>query len=190
MLLIDLLVKRGLWPEGYNFCAIDEDGTVDFYQYKPVIGWDKTSWVDRVSEECDYKGGFVTTWFTGDWSNSVVTLEQYEAALKPVWDGKGVPPVGTECILVANGRDILVPGLKDGDTVKVIAHFVNQNNRTTAAVTYSDDKGNILCTCVIRECLQPIQTERDKFVINILIDTKSLTTEDAEALYNAGYRKV
>lgn len=178
MLLIDLLVKRGLWPKGYNFCAIDEDGTVDFYQYKPVMGTDETSWVDRVSEECDYKGGFVTTWFTGDWSNSVVTLEQYEAALKPVWDGKGVPPVGTECKMCGNGHRFAVT------IVAVTKEYVIAT------------EGKWESAFLIRDyTFQPVQTERDKFVEEVSeilkpspvgVDVKLASVK----LWNAGYRKV
>ena len=79
MKLIDLLVqelpKRGGWPEG-AIIAVD---------YLPVQMGTKLVLTD--------KGAFFRSK-----SNERVTREQYEAALQQsVWDGKGLPPVGTIC---------------------------------------------------------------------------------------------
>jgi hypothetical protein len=130
-----------------------------------------------------------------DWSFGPVYHKQYEAALKPVWDGTGVPPVGTECELYKGDFSSTDCGLKDGATVKVIAHFENHGGVTINAVTYSDDKGNTLCTGIITPCLRPIRTERDKFVDSVSeilkpspigVDVKLAAVK----LWNAGYRKV
>lgn len=195
MLLINLLVqelpKRGGWPDGVDVCIQDGTGRVRFDT--TISGLVRVGYIWALNKPL-YKKEFNHD-VCSDWEHSVVTREQYEAALKPVWDGKGVPPVGTECTLVANGSAISVPGLKDGDTVKVIAHFVNHNDRTTAAVTYKTEDGEILSTCIAAICLRPIQTERDKFVEEVSeilkpspigVDVKLASVK----LWNAGYRKV
>ncbi len=87
MKLIDLLVqelpKWGGWPEGYNVISTNGYGQAWCYS---INASGKTSGKElyiRSSEE------------------GHVTREQYEAALadeqQPVWDGEGLPPVGTIC---------------------------------------------------------------------------------------------
>ena len=195
MLLIDLLVqelpKRGGWPDGATRCVQDGDGTVRFDRH--------VSSMTRINHEWILNGQYPICGFKhnicDDWGFGLVDRKQYEAALKLVWDGTGVPPIGTECTLAAQGRAISVPGLKDGDTVKVIAHFLNHNNRMTSAVTYKTEDGEILSTCISNICLQPIRTERDKFVDSVSeilkpspigVDVKLAAVK----LWNAGYRKV
>ncbi|ELY4125472.1 hypothetical protein SMY53_000539 [Cronobacter malonaticus] len=84
MKLIDLLLqelpKHGGWPEGVNFLEQYTDGSLfcgDTYQ--SLVRFDRV-------DDFGYDG---------------VTREQYEAALtaaqEPVWDGEGLPPVGTIC---------------------------------------------------------------------------------------------
>lgn len=195
MLLIDLLVqelpKRGGWPDGVTRCVQDGDGTVRFDRH--------VSSMTRINHEWLLNGQLHNYGFKhnicDDWGFGPVDREQYEAALKPVWDGKGVPPIGTECELYEGDFSSVDCGLKDGATVKVIAHFENHAGITINAVTYSDDKGNTMCTGVITQCLRPIRTERDKFVDSVLkilkpspigVDVKLAAVK----LWNAGYRKV
>lgn len=195
MLLIDLLVqelpKRGGWPDGATRCVQDGDGTVRFDRH--------VSSMTRINHEWILNGQYPICGFKhnicDDWGFGPVDREQYEAALKPVWDGTGVPPIGTECELYEGDFSSVDCGLKDGATVKVIAHFENHAGITINAVTYSDDKGNTMCTGVITQCLRPIRTERDKFVDSVSeilkpspigVDVKLAAVK----LWNAGYRKV
>lgn len=202
MLLIDLLVqelpKRGGWPAGAVVVMQDDDGTIKFAKSTKSLQSIQGNWSSDFGEDWFYKDRPCERNFRVppvDGRDQLITREQYEAALKPVWDGTGTPPVGTECELVTNGRGIDAPGLKDGDTVKVIAHFLNHNNKITNAVTYLNDRGNTLCTGIITPCLRPIRTERDKFVDSVSeilkpspigVDAKLAAVK----LWNAGYRKV
>lgn len=85
MKLIDLLVqelpKRGGWPEGVYVIEQDSEG-------------------DLFEMESEYKSDFRLR-MVDDWLTEEVTREQYEAALaaaqQPVWNGEGLPPVGTIC---------------------------------------------------------------------------------------------
>lgn len=84
MKLIDLLVqelpKRGGWPEGVERLEQYNDGSL----------------FDGPNYQSDFKFPRVD-----DFGDDEVTRAQYEAGLaasqKVEWDGKGLPPVGTEC---------------------------------------------------------------------------------------------
>lgn len=113
MKLIDLLVqelpKRGGWPKNAN--EVPESANVS---------WGVPPWGCNPMAFCMA-------------SHEIVTKEQYEAALSaeqhPVWDGEGLPPVGTKCefkcatgvwseveitAIARNGLCFVEPG-KDGE---------------------------------------------------------------------------
>lgn len=77
--LVDELPKRGGWPGAIHALAQNSSG----YVYQP--------------------GGFEYIYrleLADDWMNTEVTCEKYFdalIALKPVWDGEGLPPIGCEC---------------------------------------------------------------------------------------------
>ncbi|EOD6737643.1 hypothetical protein ACJ2YI_003926 [Cronobacter sakazakii] len=121
MKLIDLLVqelpKRGGWPEGINVIEQNFHGKLfnGSKPYRPFL------FDDEKFEIVD------------EWREARVTREQYEAALaaaqQPVWDGEGLPPVGTKCefkcatgvwreveitAIARNGLCFVEPG-KDGE---------------------------------------------------------------------------
>lgn len=100
MTLLELLVKelprRGGWPEDVFYVTQDYDGQVNSYGSRnPTIGGD--TWTHQ---------GFISYLFDDkemelceEWNKSIITREQYEAAIaaqQPVWDGEGLPPVGIE----------------------------------------------------------------------------------------------
>ncbi|EPT6909788.1 hypothetical protein ACVRTC_000479 [Cronobacter sakazakii] len=85
MKLIDLLVqelpKRGGWPEGFQVICSHGNGHIYAHSHSGKVS-----------------GRHLNIYGCQGQS---VTLEQYEAALaaaqQPVWDGDGLPPVGTIC---------------------------------------------------------------------------------------------
>lgn len=87
MKLIELLVqelpKRGGWPDGVE---------------EMLQGISRTIYGDDISEETTL---LYLEVLADDYIDATVTREQYEAALaaaqQPVWNGDGLPPVGTEC---------------------------------------------------------------------------------------------
>lgn len=179
MLLIDLLVqelpKRGGWPTGATRCVQDGDGKVRF---------DSTvSNLIRIEECWMLNSHFLGYQFKhnicDDWSFDPVYHKQYEAALKPVWDGIGVPPVGTEC-------EVSWCGSKR-ENKKIIAV-------TKEHIIVTD--GNRESSFLITDCeFKTIRTERDKFVDSVSeilkpspigVDVKLAAVK----LWNAGYRKV
>lgn len=106
MKLLDILVlhKEEIVDPGEatNYLAMDPDGRVFGYQEKPepnVVGWS----VPGVKNSTDGNGclmQFNPIDLKENWSECIVTREQYEAALaasKKEWDGECLPPVGCDC---------------------------------------------------------------------------------------------
>lgn len=97
MTLLELLVKelpkRGGWPEGAGSVSQSRiDGQLYFYAGKcNRTGADLKS---------DYRLNLCDECYFGAPGLPSVTREQYEAALKPAWNGEGLPPVGTECEVI------------------------------------------------------------------------------------------
>lgn len=86
-ILVDELPKRGGWPKRLGLCVQLSCGTVSFtnkgqaIQFNNRVGdWNSDSWVDSANGDYDFKLGVLAA----NWSmeDSVVTREQYEAALK------------------------------------------------------------------------------------------------------------
>ncbi|HDW0017118.1 TPA: hypothetical protein RKX89_000185 [Enterobacter ludwigii] len=99
MKLIDILVqelpKLGGWPNGIDDIEMLSDGTIYFNGDIAPDNYKLTQCSDGWSRLKSAK----------DYSNAV-TREQYEAALaasKPEWDGRGLPPVGTEAEVSVDG---------------------------------------------------------------------------------------
>ena len=100
MKLIDILVqelpKRGGWPEGAACITQDADGSICTWGAAGVFfcgHWQHPSGKSLLKYWC--REGFKVI---EDYATTIITREQYEAALKqPVWNGTGLPPVGVEC---------------------------------------------------------------------------------------------
>lgn len=107
-----------------------------------------------------------------------------EAALKqPVWDGTGLPPVGVECEWCeSNGQ---------WTTVKIV--YLSEWVIVMRGVKEGLGKGVEIAKDLVMDKVpefRPIRSERDEAVLQMLIDVKDIATEQAEALYDAGYRKL
>ncbi|EOC1313606.1 hypothetical protein ACTEV4_000560 [Cronobacter turicensis] len=103
MKLIDLLVqelpKRGGWPEGVTRIVQDFDGEVKgLIRGASVDMYEGGIW-RRSHGTAGNNYGVLPVAI--DHATSIVTREQYEAALvaaqQPVWNGEGMPPVGCKC---------------------------------------------------------------------------------------------
>lgn len=109
MTLLELLVKelpkRGGWPEGADYVVQDCDGSFDIkfgsgYGYPRLDG--RGVWVNdlRIDWGIDTDESYIrdVEILASDAPNIIITREQYEAAIaaqQPVWDGEGLPPVGS-----------------------------------------------------------------------------------------------
>lgn len=100
MTLLELLVKelpgRGGWPDMAEVMVQDcDDGLV-----KTSIGnpfFKRPCWEPPANGWGVYHGDISGLEVASDADTAIVTREQYEAALQPVWNGEGLPPIGCEC---------------------------------------------------------------------------------------------
>lgn len=112
MKLIDILVqelpKLGGWIKGHYQCAQDKNGEVCFYTKGKIHLARYGMWSIPVDSEATHDGeSRVVTSLADDYAETIITREQYEAALaasKTEWDGYGLPPVGCECEFNAYDR--------------------------------------------------------------------------------------
>lgn len=91
------------------------------------------------------------------------------------WDGMGLPPVGTRCLY----------GQEEGT---VVAHVLD---RSIVEVIFQYDrnaKGWISDTAGFKPLPTQEQKERES-AVKEMIDTFKLSRDNAERLYDAGYRK-
>lgn len=167
MKLIDILVrelpKRGGWPEGYYRCAQNIYGEVIFEALPEGF---------QVSATTIFTFGSLAE----DFADEEVTREQYEAALKqPVWDGTGLPPVGVECERSWCG-DKWLP---------CTVLFVSDETVVVKLATREAAYG------VNEVKFRPIRTEREEAIHEIAsMIGRGTFYEDAERIYDAGYRKL
>lgn len=158
MKLIDILVQHKeeiVEPgEATNYLAMDPDGRVFGYQEKPdpnVVGWS----VPGALNSTDGNGCLVRfdpIDLKENWSECIVTREQYEAALaasKQEWNGEGLPPVG----LVCEGQFPRHPGNSfEWQECLVLYAFDREcavKSKVTSTLHYCDD-------------FRPIRSEADK----------------------------
>lgn len=151
MKLIDLLVqelpKCGGWPDGAEYARVSYFGVgkilVDF-RFPDAYG------------ELSYCIGVIARNLidTGtDVDYHMIRRDSYESALaasqKPVWNGKGLPPVGMHCEIV-DPDGVLMYG--QGESGEVIAHVEN-----TAVIRMSYGLG-----CFEARFLRPSHSEAER----------------------------
>ncbi len=178
MKLIDILVqelpKRGGWTAGAVCITQDADGSICTWGAEGVFfrgHWQHPSGKSLLKYWC--REGFE---ITEDYATAIITREQYKAALKqPVWDGTSLPPVGVECEMAnENGtyKHVKIIAIEDG-------FVIGWDNKRM--ITYISNS-----TVDFR----PILTERDEAIHEIAsMIGRGTFYEDAERIYDAGYRK-
>ena len=165
MKLIELLVqelpKRGGWPIGVTSVCQGHDGLLerldsdgDSFEVDDIelpVLCDSTRKIANTAAEC---------------SAEIVTREQYEAALaaaqQPVWDGKGLPPVGCRVERTFNGHHF--------HECEIVAHSLLSSQITQAAFCDIDGGFNGWGT---ESAFRPIRSEADKkraIAINAILD--------------------
>ena len=121
------------------------------------------------------------------------------------WNGEGLPPIGAECEFYRSPTQWFeeggpINGWEDGDVVKVLS--IQRAEACEVAVLWNDRDKTALS--LVAGCLRPIKPEpsesdlliakRDKAVDQIVDDMAlvwdSRIQKIAEAIHDAGYRKV
>lgn len=140
--------------------------------------------------------GDMTSW--SNWPERFKSLSVRPA----LWDGTGLPPVGTVCEFVRLGGADWHRELRDGAEVIIIAHF-DVSSARLAAFTFEFD-GGVQVEQAVENCFRPIRTpehiaaEDRKKTINEMVygacgcepgDGTTTTFMICGYLYDAGYRK-
>ncbi|ANW46808.1 hypothetical protein BOW75_gp13 [Salmonella phage IME207] len=153
MKLIDLLVKElpkhGGWPDGaIECCRHYGTNSIDFYD--ETGNWDDDCYLKYgkdFAKNCIYEEA------SGSDCLQSISRKQYESALaesqKPVWNSKGLPPVGMHCEIV-DPKGVLMYG--QGESGEVIAHVEN-----TAVIRMSYGLG-----CFEARFLRPSHSEAER----------------------------
>lgn len=197
MTLLELLVKelpkRGGWPDGAHGVVQDKSGRIWFYKngkpYFTGVVWG----ADPVSHDFDWIDWDLWLERSDDHATSIITREQYEAAIaaqQPDWDGEGLPPVGIDVEFTLDTDKYSAQGNipENGQVVNVVAH-----KQTTCgnyvAVVYWDDRGAGRAAAFIKAAFSPLRTEaerkREQVVDGLLSLGTSLRPATASIIYDA-----
>lgn len=109
-LLVQVLPKRGGWPEDALSITQDNDGSLCVWDTSDPH-YDGFSWKHHTGNSLMYFWcGTEAEPLSCDHKESIVTHDQYESALaasqKPAWNGEGLPPVGCECEISFSGKSL------------------------------------------------------------------------------------
>ncbi|MEC6720449.1 hypothetical protein [Staphylococcus aureus] len=171
-LLRQELPKHGGWPEGVAAMAQDADGAVQNYaDTRDIrINYEFAHGNSRIAHSYSIDSGECEV--STDRLTAIVTREEYEAS---GWDGKGLPPVGTECEI----RNC-------GEWFAVVIKFVGDKWVVADSGEFDGENCYEIADDVDR--FRPIRTEAER-AIDEMVRLSGVSTGAAKILYDAGYRK-
>lgn len=116
--------------------------------------------------------------------------EQFESLAKPVWDGEGLPPVGTECEFFNEDYDCRESVPKNGTVVKIVAHQKTRKGQPLAVFTWLGERGGLHAEVCGEMLFRPIRTEaarQQEEAIDAIANLchRGDPGDDATAIYNA-----
>lgn len=178
--------------------------------WEPRGSFYREGWMKKVGNKWSYWAEGRKAWISGTSACNVSAEreETFEARPQEVWDGQGLPPVGTVCEFAGgtySPEDPFDNDLREGDRVTIIAHF-KDGDLDLAVFTFNPQvrNPNRGAACVEQGaygCFRPLRTpeqiaaeERRKSILhlaNLLIDSRGQCNEysQAEAIFDAGYRR-
>lgn len=162
MTLLELLVKelpkRGGWNINAHGAVQDNSGQVWFYKNgKPEFAG--VIWAaDNNSNSFDWVQWDLRFKRSEDYNKSIVTREQYEAAIAaqhPVWNGEGLPTTGVKCEWqdCNTKKWITVRVVYSSEWITIISEDKDDDAVELAIENYGD-KG--------RRKFRPLRTEEDR----------------------------
>lgn len=218
--LVDILAKEmDVWPDAEQYTKSVDVITQDFNGN--VFGWEgfDPEYNIRHEEWLNVDGSAVASRrpvaieLAEDHCTAIVTKQQWQeakAALNVeqpsvVWNGEGLPPVGTK-VVVCNLDGYHLPksleDWRDGDVVECVSHTkINGPYDELSPVFFNKSRWSF--SALREDCFTPIKTpeqvaeekEKKSQIDNITSLIKehynpAYTIEQAaETIYNAGYRK-
>lgn len=144
-LLLQELPKRGGWPGAIPALVQNSSGCV----YQAGGG----EYIYRIE-------------LADDWMEAEVTCEKYFnalRALKPVWDGQGLPPVGCECEFYNGERYYTRDSVpQDGQKVKIVHHEISGSGIRCAVFVWIGDDKSVKSEAAQEGLFRPIHSETDE----------------------------
>lgn len=186
-LLVNKLPERGGWPEKAACVVQDADTQICFSAKadglrKPGADWTGGEWNGPWIN-------FFSNHMADDSSTSIVTREQYEAALaarKPEWDGHGLPPVGCECEFFDCEKWFKVTMMYGGSNLVVLFDHDNQIERSFST-SRIDGKFRPLRSEADKKRDEEIEAMRD---VGLTLPAGiRFSLEEMSALYDYGFRR-
>jgi hypothetical protein len=177
MKLVDILARElKIWPEGVDAIEQSDVDSTLFEYGRGIVGSVKAHAEDSRTAH--------------------VTRAQWQAAVDTllVWNGEGLPPVGTVCEYQCG----YIEQPHQHAECKVIAHFVGESGSTLAAFTYTAHDGVIQLGRGAQNMFRTIRTaeqiaadERTNNAIAMCQATQGARDwmEAFRMLHDAGYRK-
>lgn len=147
-------------------------------------------WMKKEGNEWFYWGEGAKKWFKGKLFCNVSAEREatFEARPQEAWDGHGLPPVGTTCIVEPHNT-LWGFSSTSGHERKILAYhtdYVWLGNGDTPLETTRIDK---VYFRPIRTPEQIAAEEREKAIEEMCFAEETLTVKQAKALYDAGYRR-
>ncbi|MBA5014451.1 hypothetical protein H2O01_29150 [Pseudomonas aeruginosa] len=147
-------------------------------------------WMKKEGNEWFYWGEGANKWFKGKLFCNVSAEREatFEARPQEAWDGQGLPPVGTTCIVEPHNT-LWGFSSTSGHERKILAYhtdYVWLGNGDTPLETTRIDKVDFR---PIRTPEQIAAEEREKAIEEMCFAEETLTVKQAKALYDAGYRR-
>lgn len=147
-------------------------------------------WMKKEGNEWFYWGEGTNKWFKGKLFCNVSAEREatFEARPQEAWDGQGLPPVGTTCIVEPHNT-LWGFSSTSGHERKILAYhtdYVWLGNGDTPLETTRIDKVDFR---PIRTPEQIAAEEREKAIEEMCFAEETLTVKQAKALYDAGYRR-
>lgn len=168
-LLRQELPKRGGWPEGANFIAQEDGGSVWGFVHRPEKDEDN-EWMESLRTGTHKLLAHLPE--ASDRATAIVTREQYG------WDGVGLPPVGC---------DVEYHCYPDGWVIiNIVARIKGATFIEWKSGTHKG--GDIIRGDFPLERVRPLRTEAER-AIDEMVQLSGVSIGAAKILYDAGYRK-
>ncbi|HBO6815973.1 TPA: hypothetical protein L4857_005817 [Pseudomonas aeruginosa] len=158
--------------------------------WEPKSYYFTEGWMRKVGNEWSFWSEVSESWVRGTLTCNVSAEREatFEAKPQDPWNGQGLPPVGTVCIVEPHNT-MWGFSSTSGYERKILAYYgeyVWLGHAETPLETTRIDKVDFR---PIRTPEQIAAEEREKAIEEMCFAEETLTVKQAKALYDAGYRR-
>ncbi|MGI0618462.1 hypothetical protein ACRCOS_01055 [Pseudomonas aeruginosa] len=158
--------------------------------WEPKSYYFTEGWMRKVGNEWSFWSEAIESWVRGTLTCNVSAEREatFEARPQEPWNGQGLPPVGTVCIVEPHNT-MWGFSSTSGYERKILAYYgeyVWLGHAETPLETTRIDKVDFRS---IRSPEQIAAEEREKAIEEMCFAEETLTVKQAKALFEAGYRR-